>query len=146
MNTRSEPLTILLVDDSPSDAFLATTALQQNKRPPRVHTVNDGVEALAFLRREEGYADAPRPDIILLDLNMPRKDGRELLAEIKNDRKLQRIPVIVLTSSGADQDVAQAYALHANCYIVKPVDFNKFKEVLKAMEDFWFDHVTLPPD
>jgi two-component system, chemotaxis family, response regulator Rcp1 len=136
---------ILMVEDSPSDAFLMREALKQAGERSRVHVVSDGVEAMEFLRREGAFNSAPRPDIILLDLNMPRKDGRELLAEIKGDAKLRSIPVIVLTSSSAEQDIANAYSLHANCYITKPADFTRFKEVIKSIEAFWFRNVTLPP-
>lgn len=136
---------LLLVEDSPSDAFLATTALQQTGGGVEVHTVPDGVEALAFLRRESTYHQAPRPDLILLDLNMPRMDGRELLANVKMDRNLKAIPVIVLTSSAAEQDILQAYNLHANCYVVKPADFTEFKRVLKGLATFWFESAVLPP-
>lgn len=135
---------ILLVEDSPSDVFLTTEAFQHTQSPTRVHAVQDGVEALAFLRREPPYTEAPRPDLVLLDLNMPRKDGRELLADIKRDPALETIPVIVLTSSAAQQDISQAYSLHANCYMVKPADFQKFKEALKSLEEFWFKNVALP--
>jgi two-component system, chemotaxis family, response regulator Rcp1 len=138
------PLHILLVEDSPSDAFLTTQALKETRNPPQVHVVADGVEALAYLRRQSPYADAAQPDLILLDLNMPRKDGRELLAEIKTDGALKCIPVLVLTSSGAPQDIAKAYELNANCYIVKPLDFAKFRETIRSLEEFWFNHVTLP--
>jgi CheY-like chemotaxis protein len=136
---------ILLVEDSPSDIFLTREAFQVVRDINCVHAVHDGVEALAFLRREGKYSEAPRPDIILLDLNMPRKDGRELLAEIKHDENLQSIPVIVLTSSSAEQDIRNAYSLHANCYITKPADFDRFKEVIRAIDNFWFLNVTLPP-
>jgi two-component system, chemotaxis family, response regulator Rcp1 len=139
-------LNILLVEDSPSDAFLATQALKETKDPVEVHSVNDGVEALAFLRQEGSYAEMPRPDLILLDLNMPRKDGRELLAEIKNNTEFGSIPVIVLTSSGAEQDIAIAYRYHANCYVVKPADFKKFREVIQSIESFWFTNVSFPPN
>ena len=107
--------------------------------------VEDGVEALAFLRREGDYADVPRPDVILLDLNLPRMDGREVLAEIKQDPRLLRIPVVIVTSSEAERDVARAYDLHANCYITKPVDLRQFIEVVKSIEDFWLAVVRLPP-
>ncbi len=136
---------ILMVEDSPSDAFLTSEALKAAQELSRVHVVNDGVEAMEFLRREGAFIAAPRPDIILLDLNMPRKDGREVLAEIKADAKLKSIPVIVLTSSSAEQDIVHAYSLHANCYITKPADFNRFKEVIRSIETFWFGNVTLPP-
>ena len=136
---------ILIVEDSPSDAFIVTEALKHSHEPTDVFAVHDGVEAMEFLRHQGKYADAPRPDVILLDLNMPRKDGREVLAEIKADERLKYIPVIVLTSSAADQDVLTAYRLHANCYLAKPVDFSKFKEMVRTIETFWFKNVTLPP-
>lgn len=136
---------ILLVEDSPSDAFISAEALRQGQELGHVHVVQDGVEAMAFLRREMPYADAPRPDIVLLDLNVPRKDGREVLAEIKSDADLRSIPVIVLSSSAAEQDISNAYSLHANCYLTKPPDFGRFKEMIVSIENFWFRHVTLPP-
>ena len=136
---------ILLVEDSPSDAFIAKEALKRAGGSSNLHVAHDGVEALAFLRKQGEYFDAPRPHIILLDLNMPRKDGREVLAEIKNDERFKCIPVIVLTSSSAEQDIAKAYELHANCYITKPTDFSKFKELIQSIETFWFTNVTLPP-
>jgi two-component system, chemotaxis family, response regulator Rcp1 len=142
---KGKPIQILIVEDSPSDAFIVTEALKHGQEASEVFAVHDGVEAMEFLRRQGKYVDAPRPDLILLDLNMPRKDGREVLAEIKADEKLKCIPVIVLTSSAADQDVSTAYRLHANCYLAKPVDFSKFKEMVQAVETFWFKNVTLPP-
>jgi two-component system, chemotaxis family, response regulator Rcp1 len=145
MNPRLNSIEILMVEDSPSDVFITKEALKQAPELSHVHVVSDGVEAMEFLRREGPFAAAPRPDIILLDLNMPRKDGREVLAEIKADAKLKSIPVIVLTSSSADQDIANAYSLHANCYITKPADFTRFKEVIRSIESFWFGNVTLPP-
>jgi len=135
---------ILLVEDSPTDVLLAKEALEYSKVVNNLHTVPDGVEAIAFLRKEGKYQDAPRPGLILLDLNLPRKDGREVLAEIKNDEKLKRIPVVVLTTSKSEVDILKAYGLHANCYIVKPVDFEKFADVVKNIENFWFSVVTLP--
>jgi len=143
MRTQQDPIEILLVEDSPSDAFITREAL---KEAPvvNVHLVQDGVEAMAFLRREGDYENAPRPDIILLDLNTPRKDGREVLSEIKTDHSLRSIPVIVLTSSSAESDIHHAYSLQANCYITKPSDFTHFKEVIRSMENFWFNCVTLP--
>jgi two-component system response regulator len=135
---------ILLVEDSPTDALLAKEALDSSKVCNHLHHVVDGVEALAFVRREGRYADAPRPDLILLDLNLPRKDGREVLREIKGDAHLQTIPVVVLTTSAQEADVARAYGFHANCYIVKPVDFEKFAAVVQNIETFWFAVVTLP--
>ena len=143
--TRREIIQILIVEDSPSDAFIVREALKQAKELSEVHSVPDGVEAMEFLHRRGPYATVPRPDLILLDLNLPRKDGRELLAEIKNEEALKSIPVIVLTSSGADQDVSRAYNLHANCYLTKPADFSQFKEMVQAIETFWFKNVTLPP-
>ena len=142
---KGKPIQILIVEDSPSDAFIVTEALKHGREPTEVFAVHDGVEAMEFLRHHGKYADAPQPDLILLDLNMPRKDGREVLAEIKADERLKTIPVIVLTSSAADQDVLTAYRLHANCYLAKPVDFSKFKEMVRTIETFWFRNVTLPP-
>jgi len=136
---------ILLVEDNPGDARLAAEAFKEGTVPTRLHVVQDGIEAMAFLRREGSYAQATRPDLVLLDLNLPRKDGREVLAEIKEDPDLRRIPVIVLTTSQAESDVAQSYELHANCYIVKPVDFDRFIDVVKGIEDFWCSLVKLPP-
>ena len=136
---------ILMAEDSPSDAFIVKEALKRAGGSSNLHVVRDGVEAMAYLRREGQYRHAARPDIILLDLNMPRKDGREVLAEVKHDEKLRSIPIIVLTSSNAEQDVSKAYELNANCYITKPTDFSKFKELIKAIEVFWFSKVTLPP-
>jgi len=144
MSSGNHAVNVLLVEDSPSDAFLTTEALRQIQKPPQVHVVSDGVEALDFLRREGVHASAPRPDLILLDLNLPRKDGREVLAEIKNHPDFKTIPVVILTSSGAEQDVSRAYNLHANCYVIKPLDFSKFKEVIKSLETFWFTNVRLP--
>ena len=141
MNSQIE---ILLVEDSPSDQLLAKTALAEAKLPTRVHVVADGVEAMAFLRAEGKYHAAVRPDLILLDLNLPRKDGRQVLAEIKASEELKRIPVVVLTTSQSEQDMHQAYGLHANCYIAKPVDFDDFKSALQSVQDFWFQTVRLP--
>jgi two-component system, chemotaxis family, response regulator Rcp1 len=138
------PVEILLVEDSPTDVLLAKEALEYSKIVNTLHTVSDGVEAMAFLRREGKYQAAPAPGLILLDLNLPKKDGREVLAEIKNDENLKRIPVVVLTTSKSEVDVLKAYGLHANCYIVKPVDFEKFAEVVRSIENFWFSVVTLP--
>jgi two-component system, chemotaxis family, response regulator Rcp1 len=136
---------ILMVEDSPSDAFIAEEALKRSGGFSNIHIVHDGVEAMAFLRQQGQYFDSPRPDLILLDLNMPRKDGREVLAEVKGDDKFRCIPIIVFTSSTAEQDISKAYELHANCYITKPTDFSKFKELIKTIENFWFTNVTLPP-
>jgi two-component system, chemotaxis family, response regulator Rcp1 len=141
----SRPVEILLVEDNPGDVRLTVEALKEARVTNRLSVVTDGEEALAFLRRQGPHADAPRPDLILLDLNLPRKDGREVLAEIKDDDDLRRIPVIVLTTSSADKDVLKTYDLYANCYITKPVDFMQFLAVMKAIEGFWFTIVKLPP-
>lgn len=140
------PIEILLVEDSPSDTDLTVEALAAAKICNRLSLVEDGVQAMQFLRREGQYAKAPRPDLILLDLNLPRKDGREVLAEIRADEKLTAIPVVVLTTSQAEKDVLRAYALHANCYIAKPVDFQQFLEVIEAIEGFWLSVVKLPTE
>jgi two-component system, chemotaxis family, response regulator Rcp1 len=140
----SKPVEILLVEDSPGDVRLTVEALKEAKVLNRLSVATDGVEALAFLRREPPYTDAPRPDVILLDLNLPRKDGREVLAAIKADNLLRRIPVVVLTTSRAEADIARAYDLHANCYITKPVDFKQFIDVVQSIEDFWLTVVKLP--
>lgn len=140
------PIEILLVEDSPSDTELTIEALAVAKVSNRLSTVEDGVQAMEFLRLEGRYAQAPRPDLILLDLNLPRKDGREVLEEIKADERLKAIPVVVLTTSQAEKDVLRAYALHANCYITKPVDFRQFLGVIQAVEDFWLTVVKLPPE
>lgn len=140
-----QPIEILLVEDSPSDTELTVEALANGKICNHLCMVEDGVEAMEYLRRQGKYADAPRPDLVLLDLNLPRKDGREVLAELKADVSLKTIPVVVLTTSAAERDVLEAYALHANCYITKPVDFHQFLEVVKVIENFWLSIVTLPP-
>lgn len=141
----SEPVDILLVEDNPGDARLAVEALKEGNISNRLHVVPDGVEAMAFLRREGKYADAPRPHVVLLDLNLPRKDGRQVLAEVKSDEALKRIPVVVLTTSQAEQDINKSYELHANCYITKPVDLDRFITVIRSIEDFWCTVVKLPP-
>ena len=142
--TSGRPIEILLVEDSSTDVMLAEEALEQAKMRNNLHVVKDGVEAMAFLRREREYSQVPRPDLMLLDLNMPRKDGLEVLAEVKNDDNLKQIPVVVLTTSQAQEDVLKAYGLHANCYISKPVDFEQFANVVRAIDQFWFTVVTLP--
>jgi two-component system, chemotaxis family, response regulator Rcp1 len=142
---RGRPIEILLVEDSPSDTDLTLEALKDFKVRNNVTVVEDGVQALQILRREVPYAEALRPDLIMLDLNLPRKDGREVLAELKADPDLRMIPVVVLTTSRAEQDILRAYQLNANCYITKPVDFNQFLDVVKSIEDFWLFVVTLPP-
>ena len=139
-----DPIVILMVEDSPSDALLAREALEHAKLRTSLHVVEDGVEALAFLRHDGQYANAPTPHLILLDLNLPKKDGREVLAEIKADSVLKCIPVIVLTTSSAEKDIMNMYSHHANCYITKPVDFDQFINVVKSIEDFWLTIVKLP--
>lgn len=139
------PIEILLVEDNPADVRLTQEALKDGKLLNTLSVVGDGVEAIAFLRRQGKYADAPRPDLILLDLNLPKKDGREVLAEIKTDETLKSIPVVVLTVSKAEEDILKTYKLHANCYITKPVDLDQFISVTQSIEDFWFSIVKLPP-
>ncbi|MGI0489393.1 response regulator [Pantanalinema rosaneae CENA516] len=136
---------ILLVEDSPSDADLLLEVMEEARLPTQLYVVEDGVEAIAFLRHQGQYADKPRPDLILLDLNLPRKDGREVLAEVKTDRDLGTIPVIVLTTSAANEDIRQAYELHANCYITKPAGLDDFIQMVKVFEQFWLTAVQLPP-
>lgn len=144
--TRGEPnaIEVLLVEDNPGDVRLTREALKEGKVINHLSVARDGEEALAFLRREGAFADAPRPDVILLDLNLPRKDGREVLAAIKADASLRTIPVVILTSSEAERDIARAYELNANCYITKPVDLDQFITVVRSIEDFWFTVVKLP--
>ncbi len=144
MTDNGRPIEILLVEDSPGDVRLTIEALKDGKVRNNLSVVGDGEEALAFLRRQGKYADAPLPDLVLLDLNLPKMDGREVLAEIKNDSLLKRIPVVVLTTSRAEQDVLRSYDLHANCYITKPVDLDQFIGVIRTIEDFWLTVVTLP--
>lgn len=139
-----KPVEILLVEDNPGDVRLTKEALKEAKVINNLTVLKDGVEALTFLRREGRYANAPRPHLILLDLNLPRKDGREVLAEIKDDERLKRIPVVVLTTSQNEQDVLKTYSLHANCYVTKPVDLEQFITVVKSIEDFWLGIVVLP--
>jgi len=136
---------ILLVEDNPADLRLTQEAMRGSKLLNKLHVVSDGEEALSYLRRQGKYADAPRPDLILLDLNLPKKDGREVLAEIKLDPELKVIPVVVLTTSEAVTDILKSYNLHANCYITKPVAFEQFKKVVNSIESFWFSIVKLPP-
>jgi chemotaxis family two-component system response regulator Rcp1 len=146
MSEQAKPIEILLVEDNPGDARLARESLKDSKIRNSLSHVKDGVEALAFLRRQGDYAAAPRPDLILLDLNLPRKDGREVLAEIKNDPDLKRIPVVILTISKDEEDVLRTYNLHANCYITKPIDLSQFMKVVRSIEDFWLTIVRLPPN
>ncbi|MBM3130845.1 MAG: response regulator [Chloroflexi bacterium] len=140
----SHPIEILIVEDNPGDVRLTVEALRDAKVLNHLNAVGDGVEAMAFLRRQGKYTDAPRPDLILLDLNLPKKDGREVLAEVKSDDDLKRIPVVILTTSKAEEDILRTYNLHANCYITKPVDLDQFITVVKSIEDFWFTIVKLP--
>jgi len=140
------PAEILLVDDNPGDVRLTKEALKDAKVLNQLHVAKDGIKALEFLRRQGKYAKAVRPDLILLDLNLPRKDGREVLAEIKDDADLRRIPVVILTMSKAEEDIIKTYNLHANCYITKPVDLDRFIEVVRAVKDFWLAVVKLPPN
>jgi two-component system, chemotaxis family, response regulator Rcp1 len=141
----AKPIEILLVEDSPSDAALTKEALEAGKIANRLNRVADGVEAMDYLRQKGQFAQASRPDLIMLDLNLPRKDGREVLRELKNDPSLKTIPVVVLTTSRADKDILQSYQLSANCYITKPVDFEHFIDVVRTIEKFWLTIVTLPP-
>ncbi len=142
----SRAIEILLVEDNPGDVRLTREALRDGKMLNHLSVVRDGEEALRFLRREGPYADAPRPDVVLLDLNLPRKDGREVLADIKADPDLRRVPVVILTTSNADRDILAAYNLNANCYITKPVDLHQFIEVVRTIGDFWLTIVKLPPE
>ena len=141
---RNKPITILMAEDNATDVMITKEALVHAKLLNTLHVVNDGIEAMDFLHRRGKYPKAPRPDLILLDLNMPRKNGQEVLAEIKADDKLKFIPVVILTTSKAEEDVLKAYGLHANCYVVKPVDFEVFAEVIRSIEQFWFSVVRLP--
>ncbi len=145
MSKGGKQIEILLVEDSPGDVRLTQEALADAKIRNRISVVNDGLEAMAFLQREARYEGAPRPDLILLDLNMPRMDGREVLAAIKKDDGLKTIPVVVLTTSEADADILKSYELHASCYITKPVDLEQFITVVVGIEEFWFSIVKLPP-
>jgi two-component system, chemotaxis family, response regulator Rcp1 len=144
MEAHGTPVKILLVEDNPADVRLTIEALKEGKITNRLNVAKDGVEALDFLQRRGAFADAPRPDLVLLDLNLPKKDGREVLAEIKRDDDLKRIPVVVLTTSQAEEDILKSYNLHANCYISKPVDLEQFITVVRTIEDFWLTVVSLP--
>lgn len=141
-----KPIEILLVEDNPGDVRLTLEAFKEAKVTNRIHTVQDGEAALSFLQRQGSYADAPKPDMILLDLNLPKKDGREVLEAIKKDPALKRIPVVILTTSKAEEDILKTYDLHANCYITKPVDIDQFFGVIKSIESFWLTFVRLPTD
>jgi CheY-like chemotaxis protein len=140
------PVEILLVEDNPGDADLARVALKKSKIHNTLNVVEDGESAMAYLRQEGPYANATRPDLVLLDLNLPRKDGREVLAEIKGTPELKRIPVVILTTSKAEEDVMRSYDLHANCYITKPIDLSQFMKVVRTIQDFWLTIVVLPQD
>jgi chemotaxis family two-component system response regulator Rcp1 len=144
MEGKMKPAEMLLVEDNPGDARLAMEALKDAKVNNNLNWVKDGVEAMTFLRRQGEYTNAPRPDVILLDLNLPKKDGREVLADIKGDDDLRRIPVVILTVSSAEEDIIKTYNLHANCYIQKPLDLGQFIEVVKSIESFWLSIVKLP--
>jgi CheY-like chemotaxis protein len=144
MNRRARPVEILLVEDNPGDVRLMQEVLRDAKVRNNLRIVKDGVEALAYLYREGGYADMLRPDLILLDLNLPRKDGRAVLAEIKTDAHLRSIPVVVLTTSRAESEILAAYDLQANCYVTKPVDLDQFIDAVRSMEEFWLTIVALP--
>ena len=141
-----KPIEILLVEDNPADVRLTQEALREGKVRNNLHVARDGEEALAFLRRQGKYADSPRPDLVLLDLNLPRRDGREVLGDIKDDAELKTIPVVVLTTSSAETDILRSYSLHANCYITKPVDLDQFVTVVKSIDDFWLTVVRLPKE
>ena len=141
-----KPIEILLVEDNAADVRLTEEALREGKVRNNLHVARDGMEALEFLKRQGKHAKATRPDLILLDLNLPRRDGREVLAEIKNDPELKMIPVVVLTTSSAEADILKSYKLHANCYITKPVDLEQFVSVVKSIDDFWLTVVRLPSE
>lgn len=144
-NNKVVPIEILLVEDSPTDILMAKEALEYSKVLNRLHIVEDGEKAVAFLRRQGPYAGVPRPGLVLLDLNLPKKSGREVLADIKSDEDLKTIPIVVLTTSKAEEDIVRSYGLHANCYITKPVEFEKLASVVRDIQQFWFSVVTLPP-
>ncbi|MCI4337472.1 MAG: response regulator [Thermoplasmata archaeon] len=141
----ARPVQILLAEDNPADVRLIREVMHDSKILNEIHSVPDGVEAIAFLRRQGQYAQKPRPNLIFLDLNMPKKDGREVLREVKADEDLRRIPVVIMTSSEAEEDIVRAYDLHANCYVRKPIDFAQFHRVVREIESFWFTAVELPP-
>jgi CheY-like chemotaxis protein len=144
MTTAPRPGDVLLVEDNPSDVYLTQVAFQRSSAETQIHVVEDGIQAMAFLRREGPFASAPRPDLVLLDLNLPRKHGHKVLREIKEDPELRGIPVIILTTSTAEADINLCYEGHANCYIAKPVDFEQFEKVVREIETFWFQCVKLP--
>lgn len=144
--TQAQPVEILLADDNPGDVKLTQKALSRGKIANNLHVVGDGAEALAYLRQEGEYSEKPRPDLVLLDLNMPIKSGTDVLEAVKDDPDLRRIPIVVLTSSAAEEDVVKSYDLHANAYLTKPVDFDGFLDVVETLEDFWLTVVKMPPE
>jgi CheY-like chemotaxis protein len=144
IGTEGAPIEVLLVEDSPGDVRLTQEALREANKSVHLHVVSDGVEAMAFLRHEDAYVSAPRPDLILLDLNLPKMDGREVLAHIKSDERLKTIPTIILTTSEAHADIAQSYQLQANCYLSKPVQLDAFESLVKSINDFWLTKAKLP--
>lgn len=141
---QTNPINILLVEDNPADARLIKEVFKDTKTKNKLYVVKDGVEAMDFLNQDAAYVDMPRPDVILLDLNLPRKDGRELLKELKEDNTFKRVPIVILTTSSAEEDIIKTYNNHANCYITKPVDFDQFLKVINSIEDFWLTVVKLP--
>jgi len=145
MKNKFKAVEILLIEDNPGDVRLTIEALKESKIVNNLHVVDDGIEALSFLKKEGIYKDKPRPDLIILDLNLPKKDGREVLAEIKSNDSLKQIPIVILTTSEAEEDIIKSYELHANCYITKPVNMEQFIKVVKFVGDFWFSIVMLPP-
>jgi len=144
-NTDIKPIDILIVEDNQGDARLIREVLNDGKVFTTLHIVKDGVQAMEFLRKKGEYSKAPYPDLIILDLNLPKMDGREVLAEIKNDEKLKKIPVVIMTISQAEEDILKSYNLHANCFVTKPIDLDQFIKVIKSIEEFWFSIVKLPP-
>ncbi len=145
MKNKFKAVEILLIEDNPGDVRLTIEALKESKIMNNMHVADDGIEAMSFLKKEGIYKDKPRPDLIILDLNLPRKDGREVLGEIKSEDSLKQIPIVILTTSEAEEDIIKSYELHANCYITKPVDMEQFIKVVKSVGDFWFSIVMLPP-
>ncbi len=143
-SSTGKPINILIVEDNPGDARLIKEVLNEGKILNDLHIVKDGVEAMEFLHKRGEYAKAPRPDLIILDLNLPKKDGREVLAEVKSDQHLKSIPIVIMTTSNAEEDILKSYNLHANCYITKPLDFHQFVKVVESIENFWFSMVKLP--
>jgi len=146
LNTTPAPIEILLVEDNPGDVRLTREALKDAKVANNLNVVNDGEQALDYLNRRGRFADATRPDLVLLDLNLPKVDGREVLASIKADSDLKRIPVVVLTTSSAEEDILRSYDLHANCYVTKPVEFDSFLKIVESIDDFWLSIVRLPKE